>query len=175
MERAYKSLQRKYRGAKLHYGKGLTEKGVTRKVSEVYVRLMVLERSELKSAFRDRSFGTAAEANRRIEHVFNDLVRGASAGARRPVELSKLFPESSNADDDSFRILLLASAGCGKTTLMTQFCPLKGHSSHKSPIVFLSPTCRLPLKETPWPGLAFRKPSYPAWGAKQTIIAQSTL
>ena len=124
MERVYKTLQRQYRRAKITYGKGLTEKGETRKVSEVFVRLMVLERGDLKSAFQKQSFGTAAEASRRLEHVFNDLTRGSDA--KRSVELSELFPlsASASAEDDSFRVLLLASAGCGKTTLMTKYCPL---------------------------------------------------
>ena len=122
MERVYKTLQRQYRRAKITYGKGLTEKGETRKVSDVFVRLMVLERGDLKSAFQNQSFGTAAEASRRLEHVFNDLTRGSDA--KRSVELSELFPLSAIAEDDSFRVLLLASAGCGKTTLMTKYCPL---------------------------------------------------
>ena len=122
MERVYKTLQRQYRRAKITYGKGLTEKGETRKVSDVFVRLMVLERGDLKSAFQMQSFGTAAEASRRLEHVFNDLTRGSDA--KRSVELSELFPLSAIAEDDSFRVLLLASAGCGKTTLMTKYCPL---------------------------------------------------
>ena len=122
MERVYKTLQRQYRRAKITYGKGLTEEGETRKVSDVFVRLMVLERGDLKSAFQNQSFGTAADASRRFEHVFNDLTRGSDA--KRSVELSELFPKSAIAEDDSFRVLLLASAGCGKTTLMTKYCPL---------------------------------------------------
>ena len=122
MERVYKTLQRQYRRAKITYGKGLTEKGETRKVSDVFVRPMVLERGDLKSAFQNQSFGTAAEASPRLEHVFNDLTRGSDV--KRSVELSELFPLSAIAEDDSFRVLLLASAGCGKTTLMTKYCPL---------------------------------------------------
>ena len=121
MERVYKTLQRRYSRAKVHYGKGLTEKGETKKVSDIFVRLMVLEREALKLAFKNRSFGTGDEAGRKIEHAFNALSRGRNPV--RTVELSDIFPQNSSAEDDSYRVLLLASAGCGKTTLMTKYCP----------------------------------------------------
>ena len=122
MERVYKALQKQYRRTKVHYGKGLTEQGEARKVSDVFVRLIVLERKDLESAFQKRNFGTGDEAHRKMEHVFNALSHEASV--RPMVELPAVFPQSSSAEDDSFRVLLLASAGCGKTTLMTKFCPL---------------------------------------------------
>ena len=90
----------------MHYGKGLTEQGETRKLSDVFVRLMVLERTDLKSAFQKRSFGTGDEADRRVEHVFNALSHKAST--KPMVELQDVFPQSSSAEDDSFRVLLLA-------------------------------------------------------------------
>ena len=121
MERVYKTLQRRYSRAKVHYGKGLTEKGETKKVSDIFVKLMVLEREALKLAFKNRSFGTGDEADRKIEHAFNALSRGGNPV--RPVELSDIFPQNSSTEDDSYRVLLLASAGCGKTTLMTKYCP----------------------------------------------------
>ena len=122
MERVYKTLQRRYRKANLTFGQGLTEKGETRKINHVFVKLMVLERGDLKSAFQNPTFGTAQEALRRTEHVFTEVSRSA-ATARRCVELSEIFPDSAS-DDDSFRVLLLASAGCGKTTLLMKYCPL---------------------------------------------------
>ena len=122
MERVYKTLQRRYRKANLTFGQGLTEKGETRKINHVFVKLMVLERGDLKSAFQNPTFGTAQEALRRTEHVFTEVSRSAVT-ARRCVELSEIFPDSAT-DDDSFRVLLLASAGCGKTTLLMKYCPL---------------------------------------------------
>ena len=122
MERVFKTLQRRYRGTNLTFGQGLTEKGETRKINHVFVKLMVLERGDLVSAFQNASFGTANEAIRRSEHVFTEVSRSA-ATARRCVELSEIFPDSAS-DDDSFRVLLLASAGCGKTTLLMKYCPL---------------------------------------------------
>ena len=83
----------------------------------------MLERGELKTAFQNPTFGTAAEFSRKLEHMFNDLSRHATA-ARRCVELSEIFPGSAS-EDRSFRVLLLASAGCGKTTLVMKYCPLK--------------------------------------------------
>ena len=122
MERVFKTLQRRYRRTNLTFGQGLTEKGERRKINHVFVKLMVLERGDLKSAFQNASFGTANEAIRRSEHVFTEVSRSA-ATARRCVELSEIFPDSAS-DDDSFRVLLLASAGCGKTTLLMKYCPL---------------------------------------------------
>ena len=122
MERVFKTLQRRYRRTHLTFGQGLTEKGERRKISHVFVKLMVLERGDLESAFQNASFGTANEAIRRSEHVFTEVSRSV-ATARRCVELSEIFPDSAS-DDDSFRVLLLASAGCGKTTLLMKYCPL---------------------------------------------------
>ena len=117
MERVFKMLQRRYRRTNLTFGQGLTEKGGRRKINHVFVKLMVLERGDLKSAFQNASFGTANEAIRRSEHAFTEVSRSAATG-RRCVELSEIFPDSAS-DDDSFRVLLLASAGCGKTTRNT--------------------------------------------------------
>ena len=122
MERVFKTLQRRYRRTNLTFGQGLTKKGERRKINHVFVKLMVLERGDLESAFQNASFGTANEAIRRSEHVFAEVSRSA-ATARRCVELSEIFPDSAS-DDDSFRVLLLASAGCGKTTLLMKYCPL---------------------------------------------------
>ena len=122
MERVFKTLQRRYRRTNLTFGQGLTEKGERREINHVFVKLMVLERGDLVSAFQNASFGTANEAIRRSEHVFTEVSRSA-ATARRCVELSEIFPDSAS-DDDSFRVLLLASAGCGKTTLLMKYCPL---------------------------------------------------
>ena len=122
MERVYKTLQRRYRQANLTFGKGLTEKGETKKISHVFVKLMVLERGDLTPAFKNATFGTAKEASRRLEHVFNDLSSSA-ATIRRCVELSEIFPHAAS-HEESFRVLVLASAGCGKTTLVMKYCPL---------------------------------------------------
>ena len=123
MERVFKTLQRRYRRTNLTFGQGLTEKGERRKINHVFVKLMVLERGDLGvSAFQNASFGTANEAIRRSEHAFTEVSRSAVT-ARRCVELSEIFPDSAT-DDDSFRVLLLASAGCGKTTLLMKYCPL---------------------------------------------------
>ena len=122
MERVYKTLQRRYRQANLSFGKGLTEKGETKKISHVFVKLMVLERGDLTPAFKNATFGTAEEASRRLEHVFNDL-SSLAATTRRCVELSEIFPDTAS-HEESFRVLVLASAGCGKTTLVMKYCPL---------------------------------------------------
>ena len=122
MERVYKTLQRRYRQANLSFGKGLTEKGETKKISHVFVKLMVLERVDLTPAFKNATFGTANEASRRLEHVFNDLSSSA-ATTRRCVELSEIFPDTAS-HEESFHVLVLASAGCGKTTLVMKYCPL---------------------------------------------------
>ena len=122
MERVYKTLQKRYRQANLTFGKGLTEKGETKKISHVFVKLMVLERVDLTPAFKNATFGTANESSRRLEHVFNDLSSSA-ATTRRCVELSEIFPHTAS-NEESFRVLVLASAGCGKTTLVMKYCPL---------------------------------------------------
>ena len=123
MERVFKTLQRRYRRTNLTFGQSLTEKGERRKINHVFVKLMVLERGDLGvSAFQNASFGTANEAIRRSEHAFTEVSRSAVT-ARRCVELSEIFPDSAS-DDDSFRVLLLASAVCCKTTLLMKYCPL---------------------------------------------------
>ena len=122
MERVYKTLQKRYRQANLSFGKGLTEKGETKKISHVFVKLMVLERGDLTPAFKNATFGTAKEASRRLEHVFNDLSSSA-ATTRRCVELSEIFSDTAS-HEESFRVLVLASAGCGKTTLVMKYFPL---------------------------------------------------
>ena len=107
MERVYKTLQQRYRNANLIFGRGLTEKCEAKNISHVFVKLMVLERGELTSAFRNPTFGTAAEASPKLEHVFNELSRDA-ATATQYVELSEIFPVSAS-DEESLRVLLLGA------------------------------------------------------------------
>ena len=132
---------------KIQLGKGFTERGASKKLGDVYVKLMVIERAELREAFQSQSFSSAGDEERRLRHVLNDFVSGTQVTF---VELAKMFERlleldrqaqgtwpsaaataveaeegEKRNDEESFRILLLASEGCGKTTLMTKYCPLQ--------------------------------------------------
>ena len=122
MEHLYKTLKRKYRGAKVTSGKYLTEKVETKALRDVFVKLMVFERGDLKSAFTQPTFGFVVDATRGLEHVLNGLSR-KEAMAELCVELSDIFPLSASANE-SYRVLVLAGAGYGKTTLVMKHCPL---------------------------------------------------
>ena len=145
-ERVRKSCKRIQEG-KIHLGKGFTERGTSKKLGDVYVKLMPIKRADLQDAFRDQSFSSAGDEKRRLRHVLNDFVRGRRATF---VELAKMFERvleleqptqgmrpstaataveveegEKRNDEESFRVLLIASGGCGKTTLMTKYCPLQ--------------------------------------------------
>ena len=133
--------------AKIQLGKGFTERGASKKIGGVYVKLMVIERAELREAFQSQSFASASDEKRRLQHVLNDFVRGRQVTF---VELAKMFERlleldrqaqgtrpsaaattveveegEKRNDEESFRVLLIASGGCGKTTLMSKYCPLQ--------------------------------------------------
>ena len=119
MERLYKTLQRRYRQARVTFGEGRPEYGEIKALHHVFVNLMVFEGGDLKSPFTQP---TAVDATRRLEHVLNGLSH-KEAIAERCVELSDIFPFSASAEE-SYRVLLLAGAGYGKTTLVMKYCPL---------------------------------------------------
>lgn len=101
--------------------------GKTLDLDDVFVRLMIVPHThgKLRKAFDSFSFGSALDGSRRLGHVFNDLHHDSDL---QLVLLKELFPPCNGREPArkiSVRVLLLASGGCGKTTLMSKYCPLK--------------------------------------------------
>ena len=116
----------RYVSATVDMGEGMVDEGLSvLSVSDVQVQLIILSRPELLQEFRNTSFDTAGDIWR-VEHVFTKA--GESLAH---ISLDSLFNLSDKqkleftSGGRTYRILAVASAGCGKTFIFMKVGPLK--------------------------------------------------
>ena len=113
-------LRKRYANAKIMLDRGMSFKPHRRPLNEIFVNVVVIPREELAALNEQTFFGSQSDAQT-LSHVFSRV----SARARR-VKLCELFEFADGEvhDDESVRVLAVACAGAGKTTVFTQKGPL---------------------------------------------------
>eukprot|EP00117_Sycon_ciliatum_P008941 scpid48145/ scgid3955/ Nucleotide-binding oligomerization domain-containing protein 2; Caspase recruitment domain-containing protein 15 len=119
-------LVEEYVSATVDMGEGMVEEGLNEpSVSDVQVKLIILSRPELRDQFRKASFDSIGDVWR-VEHVFTQ-----AASSLKNISLESLFDLDKeqmlefSSGGRTYRILVVASAGCGKTFALTKVAPLK--------------------------------------------------
>ncbi|XP_065193884.1 uncharacterized protein LOC135825073 [Sycon ciliatum] len=119
-------LVEKYVSATVDMGEGMVEEGLNEpRVSDVQVRLIILSRPELRDQFSRTNFDSIGDVWR-VEHVFTQ-----AATSLENISLESLFDLDKeqmlefSSGGRTYRILVVASAGCGKTFALTKVAPLK--------------------------------------------------
>eukprot|EP00117_Sycon_ciliatum_P005101 scpid27703/ scgid9179/ Nucleotide-binding oligomerization domain-containing protein 2; Caspase recruitment domain-containing protein 15 len=107
-------------------GEGMVDEGLSEpSVSDVQVQLIILSRPELRQEFADASFDSTGDMWR-VEHVFTkaaDSLENISIESLFDLDNEQMLEFSSGGR--TYRILAVASAGCGKTFVFTRVAPLK--------------------------------------------------
>ncbi|XP_065190641.1 NACHT, LRR and PYD domains-containing protein 10-like [Sycon ciliatum] len=126
VRRLKKMLVREYVGATVDMGEGMVEEGMKEpSVSDVQIRLMILSRPELRQEFVDASFDSTGDMWR-VEHIFTK-----AADSLENILIESLFDlnekqmKEFSSGRRTYRIVAVASAGCGKTFVFTRVAPLK--------------------------------------------------
>ena len=113
-------LRRQYTSAKVQLGRGMSAKPNKHSLDKIYVNLVVVPREELSSLNEQTFFGSQNDMQK-LSHVFSRV-----ADRVTHVELASMFDfdESEMAEDESVRVLAVACAGAGKTTVFLLKGPL---------------------------------------------------
>ncbi|XP_065194440.1 uncharacterized protein LOC135825748 [Sycon ciliatum] len=119
-------LVHRYRGATADLGEGMVDSGVAEPgVADVHVNLIILSRPDLRQEFENPRFDSS-EDMWRVEHVFT-----RAAESLENISLENLFNLEERQEvvfcsgGRTYRILVVASAGCGKTFVFTKVAPYK--------------------------------------------------
>ena len=119
-------LVEEYVSATVDMGEGMVEEGLNEpSVSDVQVKLIILSRPELRDQFSEAGFDSIGDVWR-VEHVFTQ-----AASSLKNMSLESLFDLDKeqmlefSSVGRTYRILVVASAGCGKTFALTKVAPLK--------------------------------------------------
>ena len=112
-----KSLLDIYRAGEIDTGGGITEEGAVLCEEFIQINLVMISRVNLHDDFQDEGFDSSGDLMR-AEHSLT------AAGQRREnIALESLFqniPDIVLTHGASFRVFVLASGGCGKTTIFTK-------------------------------------------------------
>ena len=121
---ARRLLQREYKSASIGLKEGLMYEGERLKVGDVFVDLVLLRGPDLRSQFDQHIPPFDSQSDMwRVEHAFS-----SASQQLEHVALEELFPRRMQLDQEereSFRVLALACAGCGKTMIFTKHAPLQ--------------------------------------------------
>ncbi|XP_065194986.1 uncharacterized protein LOC135826286 [Sycon ciliatum] len=119
-------LVRRYRGATADLGEGMVDSGVAEPgVADVHVNLIMLSRPDLRQEFENPRLDSS-EDMWRVEHVFS-----RAAESLENISLEDLFNLEERQEvvfcsgGRTYRMLVVASAGCGKTFVFTKVAPYK--------------------------------------------------
>ena len=115
-------LSNRYKRALMNVDAAMLGSGRTPSVADIHVNLVILSRQDLLSEFAGHSFATHADMMR-VEHTFCSAVNTYDV-----IDLKGLFkdvPKEILQSGATFRVIAVASAGCGKTTIFTKVIPLR--------------------------------------------------
>eukprot|EP00117_Sycon_ciliatum_P006317 scpid95265/ scgid9909/ len=126
VQRLRDSLIEQFIRATVDLDEGMVDECVAEpSVSDVHVQLIILSRPDLRQEFENTGFDSSCDMWR-VEHVFTK-----AAGSLEHIQLESLFDMSGQQEIQlsiagrTYRILVVASAGCGKTFVFTKVAPLK--------------------------------------------------
>ena len=116
-------LYSRYKELVIRVDASMMEPGRRATVANIHVNLVLLSRTDLRSQFGDHSFATQGDMCR-VEHTFCAATESCKA-----IELASLFqdlPKEIQMDNKvTYRVIAIASAGCGKTTIFSKVAPFK--------------------------------------------------
>ena len=106
-------LRRHYRSTKVWLGKGMSTKANKRPLDKIFVNVVVISREELASLKEQTFFGSQSDVQK-LSHVFSHV-----ADKVQHVQLANMFDFDGEEfdEDESVRVLAVACAGAGKTTI----------------------------------------------------------
>ncbi|XP_065195920.1 nucleotide-binding oligomerization domain-containing protein 2-like [Sycon ciliatum] len=106
-------LRRRYRSTKVWLGKGMSTKANKRPLDKIFVNVVVIPREELASLNEQTFFGSQSDVQK-LSHVFSRV-----ADKVQHVQLANMFDFDGEEldEDESVRVLAVACAGAGKTTI----------------------------------------------------------
>ena len=127
-------LKKRYVGAKVLLGKGMCAKPNRRALDKMFVNVVVIPREDLASLNEQTFFGSQSDVQK-LSHVFSRV-----ADKVQHVQLANMFDfDGEDIDvDESVRVLAVACAGAGKTTIFVLKGPLdwaKGLMWHEFDLV----------------------------------------
>ena len=106
-------LKKRYVSAKVQIGKGMGVKPNRRALDKIFVNVVVIPREELASMNEQTFFGSQSDVQK-LSHVFSRV-----ADKVQHVQLANMFDFDGEEldEDESVRVLAIACAGAGKTTI----------------------------------------------------------
>ncbi|XP_065190533.1 uncharacterized protein LOC135821389 isoform X1 [Sycon ciliatum] len=113
-------LKKRYVGAKVLLGKGMCAKPNRRALDKMFVNVVIIPREDLASLNEQTFFGSQSDVQK-LSHVFSRV-----ADKVQHVQLANMFDfDGEDIDEDeSVRVLAVACAGAGKTTIFVLKGPL---------------------------------------------------